>query len=795
MNIYSKWLAKYVTLPEGAETLAHLLTSLGLESNVIPNAYDTLTGVVTAEIVTVGKHPGADRLSICEVNDGHQSVTVVCGAPNAAPGQKVMLAKPGAILPNGMKITSSRVRGILSEGMLCAEDELGISDDHSGIMILDPATPCGMTIQHYFESRGFTLSVDLTPNRPDAASHIGIARDLACALDRDMHLPRIELTENEPSTASAITVSIDNPVGCPRYAARIVKGLAIGPSPDWLAEALQHVGIRSINNVVDAANYVLMETGHPLHTFDYREIRRKQIIVRNARSAEMVTTLDGIQRQLNEEILLICDGERPVAIGGIMGLANSEITEQTTDILIESAYFDPGTIRKGSKYLGLQSEASYRFERGADPQGVIFALNRVTALIQELAGGQVLTGIVDNYIRPLSSPRVVVRFQRINQLLGVDVAPEWVVSKLRRIGCEIIAADQQSVTLISPSWRPDLEREVDYIEEVLRFYGMSNIPACTEIRIPLTAEHDNRHDHLESIRQSVADFGYVEVYNNSLVSEKLIGYGLENHPPVRLKNPLSLDMAYLRTELAPGLTFTAQRNIFRRNRDLQLFEIGFIQTLDPDSETHARETLKLAVLVSGLYSARHWDVSPRPSDLFNLKGLLEALAERYGWPQPEYKPSNHRLYQPVLEIMMVNQPIGWLMQAKPEYLRTTWDIEQPLAIMELNLDVLLSLLRMDRHYSALPVYPSVQRDLSIVLDERQLVDDVVKIIQQYGGSSLKEVRFYDLYQGKNIDKGQKSFTFSLVFQTAERTLTDEEVDHTMQTIIGALERDCQARLR
>ena len=389
MIVNTKWLEKYTEIPYSPAELEEKLTFLGLESTIKKNPVDRINGVIVAEIQEVMPHPNADRLKICRAETGSGSIDVVCGAPNVEIGQKVPLARVGTVLPNGLQLKPVKIRGVQSEGMLCAEDELGISDDHNGIMILAQNAPIGIEIKEYLGGKGTSIDIDLTPNRPDCTSHIGVARDITLLTGKELLIPEIRFTESGIPTSDYISVDIDNSIGCPRYAARVVHNVKISQSPRWLADYLSSVGQRSINNVVDAANFVLLETGHPLHTFDYRMIKGKKIVVRSAKDGEEVVTLDGVHRELISDVLLICDASCPVAIAGIMGLENSEIKDDTTDILIESAYFDPATIRKGSRYLGLQSDASYRFERGSDPEGVIYALNRLSDLIVELAGGSV----------------------------------------------------------------------------------------------------------------------------------------------------------------------------------------------------------------------------------------------------------------------------------------------------------------------------------------------------------------------------------------------------------------------
>lgn len=795
MIVNTKWLAKYTDIPFGPQELAERLTFLGLEATVKKSAFDELDGVVIAEITEISDHPNADKLKVCTVTTGREFQKVVCGAPNIAVGQKVPLALVGTTLANGMTLKPVKIRGVRSEGMICAEDELGISDDHSGIVILSEKAPLGVSLRDYFSGEGTILDIDLTPNRPDCASHLGVAREIAILTGKPFQKPQVELTESAESTANNVTIELQNPQGCPRYAARIVKGVTIGPSPDWMVQALQSVGLRSINNVVDAANYVLMETGHPLHTFDYQEIRKQKIVVRSAVDGEEVETLDGVRRELSSDVLLICDGGRPVAVAGIMGLANSEIGADSRDILIESAYFDPVTIRKGSKYLGLSTEASYRFERGADPEGLIYALNRLAQLIGELAGGKILRGIADAYPQPIQLPELTVRYAKVDQLIGTNIKPDWICEKFKQLGCEILDADQNQIKIRVPSWRPDLEREVDMIEEVVRIYGMPNVPTPSYFRIYPSDEGYRRYDQIETLRSILAQFGLYEAYCNSLVRLDWTSFWKTDIDPIRIRNPLSQDMAYLRTSLLPGLIQAARLNINRQNSDLRLFELGNVQITAPQAETRAEERLCLAILLSGYIEDQHWNYQRRAADLFILKGMLIELCERFGITGLKLQKVEHPHFKQLLIVRKDSAEVARLGQLTPKYLKAEWDLEEPLFVLEGDVEVILRSARFTKEYRELPIYPDIQRDISVLVPKTTNIAAVSELIRKHGGAYLKAVKFYDLYQGKNIDKRFKSLTFNLVFQAGDRTLKDEEVDQQMAKIFKELKSRLDARLR
>jgi len=795
MIVNTKWLEKYTEIPYGPAELEEKLTFLGLESTIKKNPADQINGVIVAEIQEVMSHPNADRLRICRVETGSGSMDVVCGAPNVEVGQKVPLARVGTVLPNGLQLKPVKIRGVQSEGMLCAEDELCISDDHNGIMVLSQDAPVGIEIKDHLGGKGTSIDIDLTPNRPDCTSHIGVARDITLLTDNELQIPGIKFTESNIPTSDYISVDIDNNIGCPRYAARIVQGVKIGPSPKWLIDYLTSVDLRSINNVVDAANFVLLETGHPLHTFDYRMIKGKKIIVRSAKDGEEVVTLDGIHRELVNDVLLICDADRPVAIAGIMGLENSEIKDDTTDILIESAYFDPASVRKGSRYLGLQTDASYRFERGADPEGVIYALNRLADLIVELAGGSVCKGIVDNYIRKINPAEITVRYQRVNSLLGLDIDPDWMVEKFQKLGCVILSRDNDRAQLIAPSWRPDLEREVDMIEELVRIYGMHNVPNAREMRIQPNYAESQEYERIEMLRQSIANLGLYEVCNNSLVSQLYTEFGPQKLTPVQIKNPLGKDMSFLRTTLIPGLLQNARHNINRQNSDLGLFEMGFVQHYDCSRATHAQEFQKFAILLSGFFENKYWGFEQRIADIFILKGMLNALLQQFGIKTVDFKPATHRHFEQLVEVRHQGHLIAHFGQVDKHYLSKEWDIDNPVYVLEGDVTTLLQTADQTKSFNPLPVFPMIQRDVSILVDDDLKIADIESLIWKKSGEFLKECRFYDLYKGKYIDKGLKSITFNLVFQAEDRTLQDVEIDNTMAAIHKILRDEADAKLR
>ena len=799
MIINSRWLKDYTKFDYSANELGERLTYLGLEADQIHDPVTNLDNIVIGLVKEVEDHPNADRLKVCIVSDGQEEHQVICGAPNVIEDIKVPLALPGCQLPEG-KISKVKLRGVESAGMIPAEDELGISDDHSGIIILPDNAPLGRDFSEYYQNRfGTSFDIDLTPNRPDCTSHIGVARDLSVLTENKLTIPKNSFKESEKNIEESVVINIQNPDACPRYAARVIENVTIKESPQWLKDRLKSIGLRPINNVVDAANFVLMETGQPLHTFDYDRLSGREINVRLSKDGEEVLTLDGESRELDDNILLICDADKPVAIGGIMGLANSEITNDSQNILLESAYFDPATIRSGSKYLGLQTDASYRFERGIDPENVIYALNRLTSLIVELADGDVNKGIIDNYPKKIPCPRVEVRYSRINQLIGQDFDPEWIIKKFKLLGCEILTTTDESVKLKSPTWRPDLEREIDYIEEVIRIYGMEKVKTSNTIRIQPKYTENRRYKFNKMVRDKIAAYGFQEVFNNSLFSRSDSDFNIFDLEPIKIKNPLSRDLAYMRTNLLSGLINTAAQNINRNNKDLRLFEIGYVQNLDLNSDTMANENQFFSILLSGNLEPVSWKYdNSRTSDIFDLKGYISSLVKYFTGVKPVFESCelNNDNYSLLIKLNLNNQVLGYLAKVSEEVLDHRFNVEdQPVFVFEGSMEVLFDNFNPDISYHSISSYPAIERDISILVDKDVMVGDIIQIIESNGGDFLQEVQFYDLYQGENIQEGKKSLTYNLIFQNPERTLEDKEIDQQMDKIFKQLNKKIDAELR
>jgi len=795
MRINLEWLREYVTVEQPAPELAERLTLTSLESVPLLEQSEFFSAVTIGLVQEVTPHPNADKLAVCEVEAGESGTRqIICGAPNVAAGQKVPVILPGTTLPDGTEISSVKLRGVQSDGMIPSERELGLSDSHAGIMVLREEAEIGQSLWHYLEEYWQGLDVEITPNRPDGMSHLGVAREFAALFDTPLRKPNITVAEKNESVEKQATLRIHEPEKCPRYAARVITNVRIGPSPKWMQERLAAIGLRPINNVVDASNYVLMETGHPLHTFDLDRLADHTIEVRSAKAGEQFTTLDGKKRELDDRILLICDAEKPVAIAGIMGGENSEVTDDTVNLLIESAYFDPTTIRRGSKYLGLSTEASKRFERGADPEGVLYALNRITALIQELAGGEVSAGVLDVYPEPIQPPEISIRTERTRQILGVEVSQEEIARVLQGIECEILRRETDTITVRVPTFRPDLEREIDLIEEVLRFHGMETIPAPKQFRYPAQAVAARDRSSEEKLTRLWQGFGFNRTVSNSLVNERYCYPEATGKTPVQLTNPLSEDMAFMRTTLLPALLEGVRKNLHRRESDVRLFEFGRIFTHNPAAETGADEFLHFAAVATGNTFPRTWITEQKPIDFYDFKGYIEAMLEVMGVRDYSVQRTDTTLFTPGIVIRVNGENAGVGGTHNPDLLEQ-FGLKEVVFGLEINMDVCDRYIPRVIQYMPPSDYPAVERDLSFVVTGDLEAAELTRTLRETGGTLLTDVTLYDIYTGDPIPEEKKSLTYTLKFLSKERTLTEKEVDTFIEEILQAAARRHDAYLR
>ncbi len=798
MQVNLNWLKEFVSIKESPERLAELLTMAGLEVEELERVGVDYQGVVAAKILDVKPHPEAPNLSVCQVDTGEGTVQVVCGAPNALPGVIAPLAPPGSRIAKGREVGVQEIRGVRSEGMLLAEDELGLTEDHSGIMELPEQTLPGTPLESVLPLADWVFDIGLTPNRPDCASVIGIAREVAAITRRRFRLPEVTVSEEGPPVAEITSVTVLDTQGCPRYAARVIKEIELGPSPFWLRYKLHLCGIRGINNVVDVTNYVLLEMGQPLHAFDLDRLRGRRIVVKRAEEGTLFTTLDGQTHRLGSHVLMIWDGERPVALAGIMGGLNSEIFEGTRDVLLESAYFDPITIRRGAKSLGLSTESSYRFERGIDIEGVTRAIDRAASLIQSLAGGKVAKGIIDVYPNKFVPPAISIRTSRTNQILGARLSGKVIKSRLGDLGMKVVSKGRGLYEVSPPSYRVDIQREVDLIEEVARMVGYHNIPV-TIPSIRASGEGERREDLLKSkIKEIMRGMGFSEVITYSFISPdsvEQLGLG-ELNGFVKIMNPLSREQSVMRTSLIPGLLSTLRGNLARGERGVKIFEWG--KVFHNSGEELPREEYWLGACECGPFMAKPWYEKERAVDFFDIKGAAELLLESLGISSISFsRDARHPSYQPDLSARVYcgDKLLGRCGKVLAKVLEE-YEIEEPETfLLELEISALLEVMPRERRFTPIPKYPAVYRDLSIVLPKEVESARVISIIREVGGELVEWVDVFDYFEGGKLAPQEKALAFRICYRSKEGTLEGEFVNRLHGSIIKAIEKETGGRLR
>jgi phenylalanyl-tRNA synthetase beta chain len=799
MKVSLNWVKQFVHIDQPLSKVAEILTMAGLEVEGIEYKGQGLSDVIVSQILDIVPHPNADRLSICQVSTGNREVSVVCGATNIEKGHRVPLALPGTRLPDGTSIKETRIRGELSYGVLLAEDEMGLTDDHSGIMILsDDLTP-GQSLPDTMDLEDSVLDVAITPNRIDCASVIGIAREIGALTDTPITMPEMRLEQGDTPIEDLASVTVLDAHGCPRYTAGLVDQVKIGPSPFWMRYRLHVSGIRAINNVVDITNYVLLELGQPLHAFDYQRLAGRKIVVQRAKSGQTFTTLDGQSRDLDDQTLMICDGERAVALAGIMGGLNSEITQSSDTVLIESAYFDPITVRRSSKRLGLSTEASYRFERGIDIGGVDRALKRSLMLIAELAGGTIAKGIIDCYPEPWSAPSITVRVQRTNEILGAKISREQIVHYLSCLGMAVREEGSNRMEVKPPSFRVDLTREIDLIEEIARLIRYDTIP------VTLPAIRSGQGDAAEitlrdRIKALLVGMGFVEVVTYSFVSPKSIEIlGADEHSvlrsSVKLLNPLTVEQSIMRTSLIPGLLSSARLNALRGQNDLRIFEWGKIYLQGDEELPHEKEFL--TAFLSGMASTHQWYRVPREVDFFDIKGTAEHILEELGIEEPAFVRNNPKEgFDPheYATILCSGSEIGTIGRVSEDAI-AGYELEGKAYLLELDIEALSPHVSWVRRFTPLAKYPSVRRDISIIVRRSTEAAALVGMVREMGKDLIESVSIFDLYQGKGIDTREKAIAMRIHYRSKDRTLTDDEVNKVHEEVVSEIRRRTGGRLR
>ncbi len=820
MKVTLNWLKEYVDFDWTPEELTERLTMLGVEVEGVDKISGAFEGIVVAEVLEKNQHPNADKLSLCRVNDGVEERQIVCGATNFKAGDKVPLAKPGTWIPRSLKgegftLEVGKVRGEKSFGMMCSAFELEISDDAEGLLILPEDAPVGQAYGEYVGKSGGDVVYDLeiTPNRPDLNSVIGIAREIAALTGNPLKLPDVgqasclsgETGEEQSSIASGdqdvndlVSVRIEDEELCPRYTARVVTGVKIGPSPAWLKEKLELIGLRSINNVVDVTNFVMMEIGQPLHAFDYHLLEKNDgkpvIVVRRAAAGEKFTTLDEQEHELTAENLLIADEKKGVALAGVMGGLNSEIQDDTQDVLIESAYFKPQNIRATSKKLALSTDSSYRFERGCDVEIADWASQRAAQLIIETAGGKLAKGVVDAYPAMHEPKEITLRHAKSDALLGVTIPADDQVRMLEGLELETVTRDgETSATFRIPSFRVDLKRETDLIEEVCRIYGVDKIPSTPPRGATGSNAYDAVHDELAECRRMLCGLGLTEAQGQTLISETSAQLAAEDYVP--LLYPLSQDMNVVRPSLLPGLLDILKHNLNHKNADVALFEIGRVFTAGEEAVSEHRS---LALALTGNRNAAFWQGDDRDAkfDIFDLKGALEECFERLGlrgfsWSRRDGETG---LFIESAAVQLGRQTLGEIGQLHPKLARD-YDLRDAVFLAELDLDKLLSLGRASKSFKHLAVHPEIRRDIAMLVDDKVTHDDVARAVKKAKPDNLESVELFDVYRGEGIPEGKKSVAYALTFRHAERSLKDKEADKAHSKVVETLKKQLSAEIR
>jgi phenylalanyl-tRNA synthetase beta chain len=793
MKVSLKWLEDYVRVDVPVGKLVELLDLSGTKVESVIDPGKDLEGIVVAEVVAIHEHPNADNLSLVDIRTDTQEERVVCGAKNFSVGDRVPYAQLGARLPQ-LTITERKIRGEVSKGMLCSASELGVSKDHSGILVLPADSELGADVVGLLHLNDTILDLEITPNRPDCMGMIGIAREVAALLGNELVLPA--LAETAASDKEDLKVRLDDAQGCPRYLAHLIEGVAVGPSVGWMAARLLAAGIRPISNVVDATNYILMESGHPLHAFDAAKVYDHTIVVRRAKQGETLRTLDGVDRTLESGDLLIADPKQPLALAGIMGGESSEVGSETNSLILEAAYFDPGVVARTSRRLGLRTEASARFERGMDPGAVTFAAARCAELLATVASAGASSQVKDEYPVPIERRRVVLRPDRTNKLLGFEISARSQAEHLRSIQ---LGVDERETALDVevPLFRPDIEREEDLIEEVARLAGLDRLPST----LPKGGAGGLEPVQIaeRTLRRTLAGFGLNEAWTSSLGgSSDLDLLGLdEDHPARRmvdLMNPMAEQEEAMRTTLIPGLVRAAARNVAHRVEGIALFEIARIYE-PADDRVLPYEPLVLGAVFSGLREAKTWRHDPVAWDFFGAKGVLGRAVASVG-SVITMVPSRGAPFHPgrAATVQFGDSTIGSIGELHPEVCRRA-DIPEGAVTFEISLGPLFDALPGKKKVSELPRFPAALMDLAVVVDEEVPAADIQATIREAGAPEVAEVALFDVYRGEQVPPGKKSLAYALRLQVADRTLTDEDMSGVLDRTVAMLRERHEAELR
>lgn len=815
MNISLNWLKDYLKIDLSVEEICEILTSIGLEVGGFEK-YESirggLKGLVIGEVKTCEAHPDSNHLHITTVDLGDGRLTpIVCGAPNVAAGQKVVVATIGTTLYDGDKefvIKKSKIRGQESEGMICAEDEIGIGTDHAGIIVLPPEVQVGTPAAEYYNmTTDYTIEVDITPNRVDGASHLGVARDLSAYLQQkqDIHytLPTVDHFKADKNSAG-ISIEILRPEACPRYAGVCIEGVKVQASPEWLQNRLKAIGLHPINNVVDITNFILFELGQPLHAFDKDKIKGNKVVIRSFPTGTKFTTLDGVERELHENDLMICNAEEPMCIAGVFGGIESGITENTTNVFLESACFDPVFVRKTARRHGLNTDASFRFERGTDPNIVLYALKRAALLIKELGGGEITSEIIDLYPNPIADFEVEVKYAHIDRLIGKAIGQETIKKILNSLEIKIEQETDEGLLLHIPPYRVDVRREADVIEDILRIYGFNNIEVPAKVNSTLS--YSQKPDDFQ-LKNKIADLlaanGFHEIMNNSLTKasyfENLETYKTEN--TVMLCNPLSSDLNAMRQSLLFGGLESIAYNINRKNNNLRFFEFGKSYTFHKkEGENHLKqyqEEDRLALFLTGQKTLASWNSKEQKTDFFNLKYYVEMILVRFGF-KPEQltvEETEQDIYREGLSYLQNGKYLVTFGMLNHKVLKTV-EIDQEVYYAEFSWKNILKAIKSQKIiFVPMPKFPAVKRDLALLLDKKISFKEVRDIAMRTEKNLLKSVSLFDVYEGEKLGVDKKSYAVSFTLQDEEKTLTDKQIDKIMNKLMGTYKHLLGAEIR
>ena len=798
MKISYNWLKDFIQTDKTPEELSAILTDIGLEVEaleVVQSIPGGLEGLVRGEVKTCIQHPNADRLRVTTVDVGSVApLHVVCGAPNVAAGQRVVVATVGTtVYPMAgepFKINKSKIRGEVSEGMICAEDEIGLGESHAGIMVLPDGAPVGMTAKEFFNIQDdYVFEIGLTPNRADAASHLGVARDIAAFLRREYQLPDVTAFQ-ENNEGSALPVVVEDPDACLRYSSVNISGVQVGESPKWLKERLTAIRVRPINNVVDATNYVLHELGQPLHAFDTATLSGGKVVVRAAKPGELFVTLDGVERKLHPEDLMICDAEKPICIAGVFGGVHSGVTEQTTNVFLESACFNSVSIRKTSKRHGLKTDASFRFERGTDPNITTLALKRAALLIMEVGGGRLSTSVSDIYPNPVQPFVFDVAYSNVQQLIGKAIPETEIKDIIEALGIQVRSEADGILTVEVPPYKVDVTREVDIIEEVLRIYGYNNIEIKRQIKASLTT---SPKPDKEVVQNQVADLlignGFREILSNSLTK---LDYADDPTTAVRILNPLSTDLDTMRQNLLFSVLQAISYNQKRKHPDLKFFEFGSTYHLHGEGYL---ETRRLSLAMTGRQASEQWNHSGKSVSFYHIKAAVDTILQRLNISGLQVSDASEGSYQYGLAYEKGGKTLVTFGAVDQTCLRKT-DVDGEVFYADFDWDLVLKTIRKHKiTYREVSKFPAVRRDLSLLIDTNVSFGVLKAIAEKTERKLLKSVNVFDVYRGDKLPSGKKSYALHFVLQDEEKTLNDKQIDTIVKKLIYNFEKEVGAEVR